>query len=242
LGRHAVVIGGSIGGLLAARVLSGHFEQITVVERDPAPEGAEPRKGVPQGKHVHALFGGGVAVLERLYPGIFEELVAAGAVACDFARDLRWYHQGVWKLRTESGLRSFWQTRPFLEAHVRRRTAAAPGVRCLNRCEAVRLLSDAAGRRVTSVEVRHRGPARRPSSRGRDRQGQSGHRFLTVAAPLRPAAWEGGKARRRSYGSAQKLTVPVVTSHKAPGGRLVLSKSPTGEPVTIVKTSPGFPP
>jgi 2-polyprenyl-6-methoxyphenol hydroxylase-like FAD-dependent oxidoreductase len=161
LGRHAVVIGGSVGGLLAARVLSGHFEQVTVVERDPAPEGAEPRKGVPQGKHVHALFGGGVAVLERLYPGIFEELVAAGAVACDFARDLRWYHQGVWKLRTESGLRSFWQTRPFLEAHVRRRTAGAPGVRCLHRCEAVRLLGDAAGTRVTGVEVRHRGAAER---------------------------------------------------------------------------------
>jgi 2-polyprenyl-6-methoxyphenol hydroxylase-like FAD-dependent oxidoreductase len=161
LGRHAVVIGGSVGGLLAARVLSGHFEHVTVVERDPAPEGAEPRKGVPQGKHVHALFGGGVAVLERLYPGIFAELVAAGAVACDFARDLRWYHQGVWKLRPESGLRSFWQTRPFLESHVRRRTAGAPGVRCLHQCDAVRLLGDAAGARVTGVEVRHRGAAER---------------------------------------------------------------------------------
>jgi 2-polyprenyl-6-methoxyphenol hydroxylase-like FAD-dependent oxidoreductase len=161
LGRHAVVIGGSVGGLLTARVLSGHFDQVTVVERDPTPEGAEPRKGVPQGKHVHALFGGGVAVLERFYPGIFEELVAAGAVACDFAKDLRWYHQGVWKLRVESGLRSFWQTRPFLEAHVRRRTVSAPGVRCLDRCEAVRLLSDAAGARVTGVEVRHRAEAER---------------------------------------------------------------------------------
>jgi 2-polyprenyl-6-methoxyphenol hydroxylase-like FAD-dependent oxidoreductase len=159
LGCHAVVIGGSIGGLLAARVLSGHFNRVTVVERDSISDGAEPRKGTPQGRHVHALFGGGVAVIERLYPGIFEELVAAGAVACDFARDLRWYHQGVWKLRTESGLRSFWQTRPFLEAHVRRRTAGTPGVHCLDRCEVVRLLSDAAGTRVTGVEVRRRGGA-----------------------------------------------------------------------------------
>ena len=159
LGSHAVVIGGSIGGLLAARVLSAHFNRVTVIERDPIPDGAESRKGAPQGRHVHALFGGGVAVIERLYPGIFEELTAAGAVACDFTRDLRWYHQGVWKLRTESGLRSFWQTRPFLEAHVRRRTAGAPGIRCLDRCEVVRLLSDAAGMRVTGVEVRGRGGA-----------------------------------------------------------------------------------
>jgi 2-polyprenyl-6-methoxyphenol hydroxylase-like FAD-dependent oxidoreductase len=161
LGSHAVVIGGSIGGLLAARVLSNHFARITLLERDPIPEEIESRKGVPQGRHVHALFGGGVAVIERLYPGIFEELVAAGAVACDFARDLRWYHQGVWKLRTESDLRSFWQSRPFLEAHVRRRTATIPGVRCLDRCEAVRLLSEDAGTRITGVEVRHRGPAER---------------------------------------------------------------------------------
>jgi 2-polyprenyl-6-methoxyphenol hydroxylase-like FAD-dependent oxidoreductase len=148
-----------MSGLLAARVLAGRFDRVTVIERDPIPDGAEPRKGVPQGLHVHALFGGGVAVIERLYPGIFAELVAAGAVACDFARDLRWYHQGVWKLRTESGLRSFWQSRPFLEAHVRRRTAGAPGVRCLDHCEVVRLLSDAAGTRVTGVEVRRRGGA-----------------------------------------------------------------------------------
>ncbi len=161
LGRHAVVVGGSVGGLLAARVLSAHFGRVTVVERDPTPEAAEPRKGVPQGKHVHALFGGGVAVLERLYPGVCEELVSAGSVACDFARDLRWYHQGVWKLRTESGLRSFWQTRPFLESHVRRRTLSAPNVRCLDRCEALRLLSDGAGARVTGVEVHHRGEGER---------------------------------------------------------------------------------
>ncbi len=159
MGCHAVVIGGSIGGLLAARVLSGYFDRVTVVERDPIPKGVETRQSVPQGHHVHALFGGGVAVIERLYPGIFEELVAAGAVACDFAKDLRWYHQGVWKLRTESGLRSFWQSRPFLETHVRRRTAGAPGVHCLERCEAVRLLSDAAGTRITGVEVRYRGEA-----------------------------------------------------------------------------------
>src|SRR5215470_14440423 len=31
---HALVVGGSIAGLLAARVLSDHFAQVTIVERD----------------------------------------------------------------------------------------------------------------------------------------------------------------------------------------------------------------
>src|SRR5204862_5356906 len=114
LGQHAIVIGGSIGGLLAARVLSDHFDRVTILDRDKIPDEAEPRKNVPQGRHVHALFGGGVRVVEGLFPGFFDELVAAGAVKTDFARDLCWYHQGVWKLRTESGLTSYWQTRPFL--------------------------------------------------------------------------------------------------------------------------------
>ena len=33
-GRHAVVLGGSLAGLLTARVLSDHFERVTVIERE----------------------------------------------------------------------------------------------------------------------------------------------------------------------------------------------------------------
>jgi 2-polyprenyl-6-methoxyphenol hydroxylase-like FAD-dependent oxidoreductase len=156
LGQRAVVIGGSIGGLLSARVLSDYFEQVTVVECDRIPETPEPRKGVPQGRHVHALFGGGVRVIERLYPKFFDELAAAGSVACDFAKDLCWYHQGVWKLRTDSELTSYWQSRPFLEAHVRRRTRSDRDITFLERCEVVRLVSKAEKSRIIGVEVEHR--------------------------------------------------------------------------------------
>ena len=96
LGKHAVVIGGSLGGLLAARVLSEHFQRVTIVERDAIPETPEPRKAVPQGRHVHVVFRGGMDVISRLYPGIFDDLAAAGSTACDFSRDLCWYHMGVW--------------------------------------------------------------------------------------------------------------------------------------------------
>src|SRR5579862_5738472 len=61
--QHAIVIGGSMAGLLAARVLSDHFERVTIIERDQLIDDTQPRKGVPQGRHVHALLAGGAAIL-----------------------------------------------------------------------------------------------------------------------------------------------------------------------------------
>ncbi len=161
LGERAVVIGGSIGGLLSARVLSDYFDQVIVVESDRIPEIPEPRKNVPQGRHVHALFGGGLRVIERLYPKFFDELVASGAVACDFARDLCWFHQGVWKLRTKSDLTSYWQSRPFLEAHLRRRTSSARKIIFLERCETIGLRCNGEKTRIIGVEIKHRNEGER---------------------------------------------------------------------------------
>src|ERR1043166_1416525 len=48
--NHAVVIGGSMAGLLAARSLCDHFERVTIVERDRFSQGPVPRKGVPQAR------------------------------------------------------------------------------------------------------------------------------------------------------------------------------------------------
>ena len=51
IGGHAVVMGSSVAGLLAARVLTDHFEMVTLVERNSFPDGSDNRKGVPQGHH-----------------------------------------------------------------------------------------------------------------------------------------------------------------------------------------------
>ena len=76
--RHAVVIGGGIAGLLAARVLSDHFGRVTLLERHSLARAPAPRRGVPQGAHVHVLLARGLAVAEGLFPGLAEELRAAG--------------------------------------------------------------------------------------------------------------------------------------------------------------------
>ena len=77
-GQHAVVIGASMAGLLGGRVLSDHFERVTIIERDRLAEGAEARKGVPQGRHVHGLLSKGAAILKEYFPDLFPALVKGG--------------------------------------------------------------------------------------------------------------------------------------------------------------------
>jgi 2-polyprenyl-6-methoxyphenol hydroxylase-like FAD-dependent oxidoreductase len=84
LGQHAVVLGASMGGLLAARVLADFYGSVTVVERDVLPDDPANRRGVPQGRHGHALLGRGSQILVELFPGLLDEVVAAGAPVLDY--------------------------------------------------------------------------------------------------------------------------------------------------------------
>jgi flavin-dependent dehydrogenase len=78
IGDRAVVLGASLAGLLAARVLADGYGQVTVLDRDELPQASTHRRGVPHGRHVHALLARGQQALEELFPGFTEELVANG--------------------------------------------------------------------------------------------------------------------------------------------------------------------
>jgi 2-polyprenyl-6-methoxyphenol hydroxylase-like FAD-dependent oxidoreductase len=78
IGEHAIVLGASMGGLLAARVLSDFYRTVTVVERDQMPTNTAQRRGVPQGRHVHALWPRGSQILDELFPDLLTELVTDG--------------------------------------------------------------------------------------------------------------------------------------------------------------------
>jgi 2-polyprenyl-6-methoxyphenol hydroxylase-like FAD-dependent oxidoreductase len=80
IGNSAIVIGASMGGLLAARILSDYYEQVTLIERDLLPVSPEPRKGVPQARHAHAVLAKGQEILELLFPGLTQQLVSQGAI------------------------------------------------------------------------------------------------------------------------------------------------------------------
>jgi 2-polyprenyl-6-methoxyphenol hydroxylase-like FAD-dependent oxidoreductase len=87
--QRAIVIGASIAGLLAARVLSERYPDVLLLERDPLPEQAAPRKGTPQAVHPHGLLARGLQVMEELFPGFTDTLVARGALSGDIAHVAR---------------------------------------------------------------------------------------------------------------------------------------------------------
>jgi 2-polyprenyl-6-methoxyphenol hydroxylase-like FAD-dependent oxidoreductase len=127
-GERAVVVGASMGGLLAARALSDSYDEVVVLERDHFPQRGEHRKGVPQSRHTHALLPRGREVLEELYPNLTKELADEGAPLAG-PRQARRFIAGGYYCRYDSPVRSLLVSRPLLEAHVRARTLALPNVR-----------------------------------------------------------------------------------------------------------------
>lgn len=152
---HAVVVGASMAGLLAARVLAGHVDRVTIVERDRLPDGAEHRRGVPQGRQLHVLLARGLQVLEDLFPGYGRELEAAGAVRLRVPTDVLMLSPAGWLDRRARGWTALSASRPVFEAAVRRRVAELPGVTVLERHEATGIGASDDGRVVRGVTVRH---------------------------------------------------------------------------------------
>ena len=119
--NHAVVIGGSLGGMGAARALSRHFTKVTVIDRDELPvDEARPRRGVPQSMQVHGVQIRGRAELERNFPGFMQSLLDQGAVDFDLSGDVARFTPWGWAPRFESGVPMMMCTRPLLETTVRR--------------------------------------------------------------------------------------------------------------------------
>jgi 2-polyprenyl-6-methoxyphenol hydroxylase-like FAD-dependent oxidoreductase len=155
IGDHAVVLGASLAGLLAARVLADAYERVTVVERDPLPDTAAHRKGVPQGRHAHLLLPRGTQILDELFPGLLGDLAAGGAPVIRDLGEIR-FSPGGHRLRLEG--HPPWATtcqasRPYLEVQVRARVLALPTVEVIDRCDVVGLVVTAARDRVTGVRI-----------------------------------------------------------------------------------------
>ena len=122
-----VVVGGSLAGLLTARALADHAEEVVVLERERLTDAVTPRGRVPQGRHLHLLLSAGLDLLRDWFPGIEGELESLGAVRVDGTG--AWVHQGgAYRARGYWGRPAISQTRPLLEHVVRARVAALPGV------------------------------------------------------------------------------------------------------------------
>jgi 2-polyprenyl-6-methoxyphenol hydroxylase-like FAD-dependent oxidoreductase len=124
----AVVVGGSIGGLLAGLVLAEVCDRVVLVERGQLPDTPVPRAGAPQGQHAHGLLAGGLAALEQLLPGLCRELEQSGCPTGDNLRDAAWVFLGRRLARGDSGVRGMTLARPLLEHAIRRRVARLPNL------------------------------------------------------------------------------------------------------------------
>ncbi|EPX64885.1 hypothetical protein D187_000307 [Cystobacter fuscus DSM 2262] len=150
----AVIIGGSIAGLMSARVLADHFDKVLVLEREPFPEGPEARKSTPQGRHIHAVLEAGLKTMEGLFPGLRRELEAGGVEYIDMARDAAWLQSGSWKARYEGDIETILVSRPFLEWKLRGHVAALPNVELRTGYCVEELVLDASRTRAVGVKVK----------------------------------------------------------------------------------------
>ena len=124
----AVVIGGSIAGIAAAKILTERFDKIIVLEQDGPHRRKEGRPGAAQGWHLHHLLTAGQIELERLFPGIIDDMVREGAFKVDMADQYRLRLAGSWKKQCKSDIRIVCAGRPLLEWCVRRRLDTEPKV------------------------------------------------------------------------------------------------------------------
>lgn len=176
-GNHAIVIGGSLAGLMMARVLSDHFAKVTLIERDPLNDLPEARKGQPQARHPHGLLAGGLEVMAHYFPDLAEGLKAHGAWFGDMGLMMRWYAYGGYRLQYESGMIGALMSRPLLEWQIRQRVMALSNVIVRDQCSVLRLITDGTTKAVTGVEV--------------DNRGQSGHKEILGADLVIDASGRG---------------------------------------------------
>ncbi|GGR19662.1 NAD(P)/FAD-dependent oxidoreductase [Streptomyces aurantiogriseus] len=150
--RTAVVLGGSHTGMLAARALAEFVDRVVVVERDELPDGAEPRKGLPQARHAHMLWSGGVRAVEELLPDITEALRDAGARRAPVTTDMVVMASQGWFRRWAESHHVVLAGRDLLDATVRTEVLADGRVELLDGTEVLGLEGTAGT--VTGVRVR----------------------------------------------------------------------------------------
>jgi len=142
-GQKAIVIGGSVAGMFAARTLADFYEKIIVIEKDERSDTYSTRKGVPQGAHGHVLLKSGEEILERMFPGILDEMRQNGSFESDFAENVSWFHHGCSKVNYHSGVSITQQSRPFLEGHIQRKLEKLSNIEFIYNCKVKKLLLNA---------------------------------------------------------------------------------------------------
>lgn len=253
--RSAVVLGGSLAGLLAARALTGFAHRVTVVERDTLPEGPEPRRGLPQARHAHLLWSGGLRAVEELVPGATAQLRAAGAHRLAVTTDMVALSPQGWYRRWPESHHLLLCGRDLLDATLRALILDDGRITLLPRMEATGLEGGPGA--VTGVRVRGEDGAERVleadlvvDATGRASRAPQWLEELGLPAPARREVDSGLAYASRVYRAPEgaRAGYPVVTVQPAPGsgvpgrGAVLLPVEDGRWLVTLYGTRGGEPP
>ncbi|AYF31943.1 enterotoxin [Micromonospora tulbaghiae] len=149
---HAVVLGASLAGVLAAAVLARRYAAVTVVDRDELPPEPQPRTGLPQARHVHQLWSSGGRAIDQILPGMTAQLFAAGAKCIGIPRQHVSLTAFGWQHRFPESQHMISCGRPLLDFLVRQRVLADERITLRAGVQAVGVTGDA--RRVTGALLR----------------------------------------------------------------------------------------
>ena len=149
----AVVLGGSVAGLLAASVLADSYRSVVVVERDVLPSHPDHRRGVPHGRHVHGFLPSGLRLMEELLPGFTAGAVARGALLGDVLGNVRWYLNGCLLRQAVTGLTALSASRPLIETEIREAVRRRTNVTLLDGYDIVGIGTTPDHRRIVGARV-----------------------------------------------------------------------------------------
>ncbi|WP_018657622.1 NAD(P)/FAD-dependent oxidoreductase [Actinomadura flavalba] len=222
--RHAVVIGAGMAGLTAAVALAGHFDRVTVLERDALPDEPVFRPGVPQSRHLHSLMGAGQRALDELVPGFTGRLYDAGAIPLRTPYDHLWFSPAGWCHRFPPSHTVPSASRELIEAVVRRAAVERHGVAVRHRTEVTGLDGEPGGA-VTGVHAAPRdggAPERLPADLVVDASGRRS----------RVPAW----LTERGHGTAETT---VVDSRAGYSSRLYEIPGGSADEWRVISIQPG---
>ncbi|HEY2733949.1 MAG TPA: hypothetical protein VGI70_08190 [Polyangiales bacterium] len=147
--RRAIVIGGSVGGLCAARALDGFFDEVLVVERERFADS----DGALRPRTPHLLLPRGALELEALFPGFVPKLKAAGAPSFDPGSSIAVRRAHGWQPIGHHGSEMLWASRELIATTVRALLQQQTRVRLIEQTRAVGLRYEGspARRRINGV-------------------------------------------------------------------------------------------
>jgi 2-polyprenyl-6-methoxyphenol hydroxylase-like FAD-dependent oxidoreductase len=152
LGKHAIVVGAGMGGLVAAKALSTHFEKVTVLERDALPDGPQPRIGTPQARQLHVLLKGGLDALVEFFPVFEAELERAGAVRVRVGSEILIESPGFDPFpQRDLAFDTLCMTRPLVESVARRLVQEQANITLRSRCRVTGFLASSDRTSVAGV-------------------------------------------------------------------------------------------